>query len=584
MPLPALKLPATPARRRPPDLVYAENERPPAGTLLVLGLQHAGTSMAFISYVLVASHLAGLDRLATQSLVAMTLLGMAISTSLQAWGGRWGAGALLSHIPSPILIPFVVPLLAAHGPGGLAVAAVVRGGVAMAMASVVHHLRALFPPPVVGVVVTMGGVALIAPAVRNALGLDAQFHIDGASALVSFITLGSIVTLSVWGRRLRLLALLLSIGAGVLVAAALGKLGDTAVLHSVPLLAWPHLDTPAFSFDPGLIAALALITVLQQLDVLGCVTMVDKLNNPDWKRADMRAVSGAIRGNGLSALVTGLMGSFPTSIGATNIALANATRATSRIIGFVAALLLAGIAFFPQLTMALTLIPPPVLGAVGIYAAGFMIVSGSELTTSRAMDNRTTFAVGLSICAGLAIMQLPELTRHVPTALHFLLGNGFVVAGLLVVVLNRLMRIGTTQHNEQPLQANSPTLPTDITDFVDTRGAAWGARRAVVQRAALAALEAAEAITNAGEGRRVTGIRGRFDEFNLDLELLHIGPPLPLIGSTPQPSAANLLEEDDSALDAALAQVSGVLLRHLADRVTVQESDGQSVVRLHFEH
>ena len=584
MPMPALPLPPTPPRRRPPELVYAENERPPPGALLVLGLQHAGTAMAFISYVLVAAHLAGMDRLATQSLVALTLLGMAFSTAMQAWGGRWGAGALLSHIPSPILIPFVVPLLAAHGPGGLALAAVVRGGVAMGMASVVRHMRSFFPPPVVGVVVVMGGVALIGSAVRNAMGLDAQHHVDGASALVAAVTLGGIVTLSVWGRRLRLMALLLSMAAGVLVAAALGKLADTQAMHGIPLLDWPRIDTPAWSFDPGLIAALALITVLQQLDVLGCVTMLDKLNDPDWKRADMRAVSGAIRGNGLSALLTGLAGSFPTSIGSTNIALVNATRSTSRVIGLMAALLLASIAFLPQLTMALTLIPAPVLGAVGLYAAGFMIVSGTELITSRAMDSRSTFAVGLSLCAGLAVMQVPELTTHVPPSLKFLLGNGFVVAGILVIALNQLMRIGTTQRNEQALQADSPRLPTDITDFVETRGAAWGARRTVVQRAALAALEAAEAIASAGDGRRLTGIRGRFNEFHLDLELLHSGPPLALSPHGTVPAHANLLEGDDSALDAALAQVSATLLRNLADQVSASEAEGQSVLRLHFEH
>ena len=48
--------------------------------------------------------------------------------------------------------------------------------------------------------------------------------------------------------------------------------------------------------------------------------------------------------------------------------------------------------------------------------------------------------------------------------------------------------------------------------------------------------------------------------------------------------AADLLEGDDDALDAALAQVSGRLLHHLADRVGSGETDGQSWLRLHFQH
>ena len=83
-----LRLPALAVRRRPPDLVYAADERPSAGALLVLGAQHAATAMAFIAYVLVTARMAGLDRWGTQSMVTMTLLGMALCTALQAWGGR----------------------------------------------------------------------------------------------------------------------------------------------------------------------------------------------------------------------------------------------------------------------------------------------------------------------------------------------------------------------------------------------------------------------------------------------------------------------------------------------------------------
>lgn len=586
MPLSALHLPASPRRRRPPELAYAADERPPRGALLVLGLQHAGTAMAFITYVLVVAHLAGMDHRATQSMVAMTLLGMALCTALQAWGGRWGAGALLVHIPSPTLIPFMAALLIAQGPGGLATAALVRGGAALAMASVVRRMRPFFPPPVVGVVIIVAGMSLIASSVRHALGLDASYRIDGASALVAGITLLGIVVLSVWGGRLRLMALLIAIGAGVGLWAALGRLGDTQLVSAAPLLALPRVPAPVFGFDLGLVLGLVLLTVLNQLDTLGSVTMLDKMNDADWRRADMQAVSGAIRANGLGALVSGLAGAYPTSIGSANIALVFATRSTARVIGLMTAALLAAVAFVPQVTMALTLIPEPVLGAVGLYAAGFMLVSGMELVTTRALDSRATFVVGLSICAGLAVMQLPRLTEHVPASLHFLLGNGFVMAGLCVIVLNLVLRLGTTRRTEQALQADSPTLHADITGFVETRGAAWGARRAVVQRAALAALEAAEAIAAAGEGRRVTGIGGRFDEFNLDLELRHSGAPL-LLRPDPAQAAVHtdaLLEGDDSVIDAALAQVSGRLLRHLADRVSTVQGNGQAVLRLHFEH
>ncbi len=582
-----LRLPAPPPRRRPPDLVFAAGERPPLPALLILATQHAATAMAFITYVLVAARMAGLDRWNTQSVVAMALLGMALCTALQAWGGRLGSGALLVHMPNPFMIAIGAALMAAHGPGGIAGAALVYGLVALIMAPLVRHMRPLFPPPVVGVVICMAGMALIAPSVRNAFGVgDGQWRIDGANALVAGVTLGGIVLLSIWGRQLRLMALLLAIVAGVGLAALLGRLESTQVLQGVQLMALPQVAAPVFGLNAGMVVAIALVAVLSQLDMLGSVIMLDKMDDADWKRANMQSVSGGIRANGLGDLLVGLLGGFPTCACSANIALAYATRSTARVIGLATAALLGLAALLPQLTLALTLIPEPVLGAVGLYAAGFLMVSGMELVISRAMDSRTVFAVGLSLCAGLTVLLLPQLTEQLPPTLRFVFGDGFVVAGLSVIALNLLFRIGTGQRAEQALEADSAELHADITGFVETRGAAWGARRNVVQRAALAALEAAEAIAAAGDGRRVTGIRGSFDEFNLDLELLHSGAPLALgpAAAAPAPTAAALLDGDDSDIDAALAQMSGRLLRHLADRVSTGRSGEHATLRLHFEH
>ena len=50
----------------------------------------------------------------------------------------------------------------------------------------------------VGVVICMGGMALVSSSVRHALGVgEGQWHVDGASALVAGVTLGGIVVLSV---------------------------------------------------------------------------------------------------------------------------------------------------------------------------------------------------------------------------------------------------------------------------------------------------------------------------------------------------------------------------------------------------
>lgn len=576
------------ARRRPPDLVYAADEHPPAMALLVLALQHASTAIAFTAYVLVTAALAGLDRASTQTMLSMTLLGMALCTLLQAWGGRLGSGSLLVHIPNPSMIGFMTPLLATHGVGGTAGMSLLFAATALAIAPLVRHLRPLYPPPVVGVVVCIGGVALVAPSVHQALSVDVElWQIDAASALIAGITLGTIVVLSVWGRGLSLLALLLAMTAGVAVAGMLGQLEGTAILHDAPLLALPTASRPVFALNPSLALGVILVAVLSQLDTLGNVTMMDKIDDADWKRANMYMAAGGIRATGLGDLLPGLFGAMPTTTSSPNIALAHATRSTARRIGLVTGALLLAVTLLPKWTLALTLMPKPVLGAIGLYAAGFLMVSGMELATSRALDNRSIFAIGLSLCAGLAVLQMPKLADLVPQALRMLVGDGYVVTGVLVVLLNLVFRAGTSQRAHWVPLPGSPAGQARITDFVETQGAAWGARRAVVQRAAMAALEASEAL--AAAERELLRVRGHFDEFNLDLELVHTGPPLPLpsAAETRPPVGIELLEDDnEQALEAALASMSARLLHQLADRVSSKPDteNGCSVLVLHFEH
>ena len=582
-----LHLPPSPSRRRPPDLQYAADEKPPIGVLWVLGGQHAATAMAFITYVLVTARIAGLDAQGTQTMVAMALVGMALCTALQAWGGRWGAGALLVHMPNPFLISFIAAMVMAHGPGAIAVITVLYGAVAFFIAPLLSRLRAFFPPAVVGTVVALAGLSLVEPAVKHSLGLDAQMQVNPSSMVVAGATLGCIMALTVWGsKRLRIWSLLIGMGAGVLLAAAMGLLKGWDALSQAPVVALPQVVAPVLYWDWALVIAVGLVAILTQLDTLGSVIMMQKMDDAGWVRADMKMVAGGIRANGLGDMAAGCLGSFPSCTSSTNIAMAHAMRSTARRVGLVAALLLALAAFLPQLTLALTMVPEPVLGAVEVYAACFLIVSGFELLSSRAMDSRGIFAVGLSIVMGLAVMLMPKVVENLPQSWQLLASSGMVVGGVLVIVLNALFRMGSRR--KQALDVSSvpvAELHQALTDFVHTQGAAWGARRDVVQRAALGLQEAVEVLITA-DRLPLLEVRGSFDEFNFDLELVHAGKPLQLgPAQTLEKASVEMLDWDEDALEQRLQAVSMHLLRTIADKVTASaESPQQAALRLHFAH
>lgn len=582
-----LHLPPSPSHRRPPDLLYAADEKLPQGVLWVLGGQHAITAMAFITYVLVTARIAGLDGAGTQSMVAMALIGMALCTALQAWGGRWGAGALLVHMPNPFLITFIAAMVTVHGPGAIAVITVLYGAVALLVGPLMSRLRAFFPPAVVGTVVALGGLSLIEPAVRHALGLNAQLQADVSSVVIAMVTLGCIMAMTVWGgKRLRIWSLLLGIAVGVLVAGAMGKLQGWDVLAQAPVVALPQVAVPVLYWDWALVVAVGLVAILTQLDTLGSVIMMQKMDDAGWVRADMKMVAGGIRANAVGDMAAGFFGAFPSCTSSTNIAMAHATRSTARRVGLVAALLLGVAAFLPQLTLALTMVPEPVLGAVEMYAACFLIVSGFELVTSRAMDSRGIFTVGLSVVFGMAVMLLPKMVENLPQSWHLMASSGMVVGGVLVIALNACFRLGSRRTQTLDVSAVAATeLHQTLTDFVHTQGAAWGARRDVVQRAALALQEAVEVLSVA-DRLPLLAVRGSFDEFNFDLELAHAGKPLQLgAPKVLEKASLDMLDWDEDALEQRLQAVSMHLLRTIADKVTSSsESAHQAVLRLHFAH
>src|SRR3546814_10215126 len=78
----------------------------------------------------------------------------------------------------------------------------------------------------------------------------------------------------------------------------------------------------------------ALVTGVQTCALPICtfayVVLVHKMNDADWRRADMTMVGGAMRANALGNFLGAWLGAYPSAISSTNIALNHVSRSTSR--------------------------------------------------------------------------------------------------------------------------------------------------------------------------------------------------------------------------------------------------------------
>ncbi len=587
----AKHLPSAGRRRRPFDSIYAADERPPNGVLAMLAIQHVAITLPSLVFLTSFARLDGISSSAIQAMMSASLIGMALCTVFQAWGGRLGSGVFLVHSIDPIIIALATAAVATSGPGALASVTIIASLTALCIGPLLPKLRSLFPTTVVGTVICMVGMSLVGPAFTDAWDLNEHMQVDWTSVIISSTALATMVGLSVWGgRKIQLIAVVGGLLVGLVVAIALGEIHGLSRVSEASWVALPSLVAPSFHVPIGIVVAVMLTALMNQLENMGGAVVMDKMTNADWRRPDMTAMTGAVRATALGDLAAALFGGAPTGYNPDNVALASASRATSRYIGLATAALLLLLAFLPKCTALVTLIPSALRGGLAIYTALFLIVAGIEMATSRALDSRGTFTIGIALCSGLAVMVLPGLSRDLPESLKFITESGFVMTGIVVILLNGIFRLGTKQTAEARLDAPDLPLNQQITEFIESHGATWGARREVLHRAIAASIEAAEAVMSSG-GRHLLSIRGFFDEFNLNLELVHSGHVISLDRGPglSQEQADHLLQADIEELDIdlALQQIGAAMLHHLADLVTAEGNgsrENPAYLKLHFEH
>ena len=112
---------------------------------------------------------------------------------------------------------------------------------------------------------------------------------------------------------------------------------------------------------------------------------------------------------------------------------------------------------------------------------------------------------------------------------------------------------------------------------MEAQGAAWGARRDVIERASFNLTQSIETILEGCEPEGPLEIDASFDEFNLDVRVSYVGAPLELPDK--RPTNEEILESEEGQ-----RRLAGFMLRRFADRVSATRRNGRSTVLFHFDH
>ena len=567
--------------RTPPDIIYDVDDVPPAPTLFTLGLQHVFViTISLILPVLIAREV-GLSDKEAMFFVSMSILASGIGTCLQAWKYRGiGSGYLCPCVCGPSYLSASV--MAAKN-GGLSLLfgmTALSGAFQVALSRVIGRLRVLFPVEVTGVVVTMVGVSIIVFTIPLFVGISGTDTVTTPQELlVAIVTFGLIFAFTIWGRGIgKLFPALIGIIGGYILSAFLGVLDPSSLTSFIaaPLVAVPDLSYFHVSFSPALLIPFIVATICSSFKNVGDIAICQKAGDLDWKRPDFKTIKDGILSDGITTTLAGLVGGVGQSSSSANIGLALGTRAISRYIAYAAGAILIVLAFTPKLASFFLAMPPPVMGAALVYMGSFMIVAGLGIITSRLMDARKTFVVGVSLIFGIGVYMVPSAFSHAPEMLVPVVESGLSLATILAICLNLIVRIGAKKETSLVLKPDDP-VSDKIFKFMEEAGGMFGARKEVMDQASHATAQACDALLCFGLAEGDVGVTAKFDELNLDVDIRYKGKPFVFPDECPAPGS--VMDDEESLL-----RFSGFLIRTYSDSAECSCKNGECTMHIHYEH
>lgn len=544
------------------SILHGLDSHPPLRVLLPAALQHVGLGAVTLVFPLLVAEAAGADGATTASYLSLAMIALGIGTILQCLS-RWGIGSGFL-LPSVFTAIFLPPALAAAREGGLGAVAgltMVAGLTGMALSRVIERIRGFLPAEVIGLVVMVLGIVLGLLSLRLVLGVD-EVGAGGTRDLpAGIVALLVTVSVAVWASgRLRSVAVLIGLGAGcaahlLMLGTGLATHGEGTSIH-VTMMSWP-LAAPSISlvYLPGfLVGALAA-----GVRVMGDVVASQRANDPGWKRTDFATVRRGMMADGLGNFVAGAIGVIGMNSYSASVGLAAATGITARRVGLAAGVGWIALGLMPGAASLVMAVPRGVLGAVLLYAASYILMSGMTIITQRLLDARRTLTIGVALLIALSYSEIPGIWAALPDYLRMTIGSGLVLGMAAALVLNAVFRIGATRLADWRWDPASGAKA--LVEFVTETGRVCGARAEVVGKAAHLLEEFADAAPLVvADGSTVT-VRARFDELRLDIDLAWEGEAMAA-------SAAVDLDADVEAVG-FVSGLAMVMMRHHADRLEI---------------
>ncbi|MEM5985123.1 solute carrier family 23 protein [Corynebacterium hesseae] len=425
-----------------PQPTHPVDAVPPAPKLAALGLQHvlAFYAGAVIVPLLIAGSL-GLDEATTIHLINADLLTCGLATLIQAVGVGKHIGVrlpIIQGVTTTAVSPIIaIGLSAGDQPLPTIYGAIIAAGIFTFFAAPVFgRVLKYFPPIVTGTVLLVMGTSLLAVSANDFVN-----YADGVPAardlLYGFGTLAIIIVVQRFFRGfLGTLSVLLGLIIGTALALVLGDTSFDGVREADAI----GMTTPFYfgmpRFDIMAILSLIIVMIITMVETTGDVFATGEIVKKRIKRDD---VVRAIRADGLSTTLGGVMNSFPYTCFAQNVGLVRLTGVKSRWVAASAAGFMIILGLLPKAAAVVAAIPSPVLGgaSLALFAnvawAGLQTIAKEDIT-----DGRNAAIVTTALGLAMLVTFKPDVATAFPEWAQIFVSSGMSIGAITAILLNLL--------------------------------------------------------------------------------------------------------------------------------------------------
>ena len=257
----------------------------------------------------------------------------------------------------------------------------------------------VLPPAAMGPVVALIGLELSGSAASNAGLLDAS--VDPKNVIVFLVTLGIAVFGSVLFRGfLSVIPILIAVISGYIAAIVCG-LVDFSAIAAAPVFAIPNFSLPKFNLEAIMIIMPVILVITSEH--IGHQVVTSKIIGRDLLKEP--GLHRSIFGDNFSTMLSGLIGSVPTTTYGENIGVMAVTKVYSVQVIAGAAIISMVCSFIGKLSALIQTIPGPVIGGISFLLYGLIGTSGLRILVDSGVDygkNRNQALTAVIFVTGLS--------------------------------------------------------------------------------------------------------------------------------------------------------------------------------------